>query len=56
MKGREGKHILIEDHITRYVNTPRFYFKTLKTFVKIAVAKEDTLSGAEGKFARVVGA
>jgi hypothetical protein len=40
----------------RYINTPRFYFKTLKSFVKIAVAKKDTMSGTKGKFLCVVGA
>jgi hypothetical protein len=56
MKGRKREHSLIEGHITRYINMPRFDFKTLKTFVKIVVAKEDTLSGTEGKFLCVVGA
>jgi hypothetical protein len=34
---------------------PRFYFKTHKTFVKVAAAKKNTLSGTKGKFLCVVG-
>jgi hypothetical protein len=55
IKRGKGKKFLIEDNITRYVDTPGGNIETFDAFVKWTIAKKNTLFGPKGEFACVVG-
>jgi hypothetical protein len=52
---RERKNVLIKYNILRDINSTRRDIQTLKPFMQVTVAKEDTLFGAKGKLLLVVG-
>jgi hypothetical protein len=55
MKFRERKHMFIKYHISGYINSVGFNFKTFVSLVKRAITKENTLGGAKSKLLGVVG-
>jgi hypothetical protein len=54
MKLREGKHLLIKDHITRNIDTTSRHIETLVSFMLCVVSKKHTLLGSKGEFVRVI--
>ena len=51
---RKGKSIFIKNHMTRSVETIRFWIKTKITLGISSIAKKNTLSGAKVKFVRII--
>jgi hypothetical protein len=55
MKIFERENCFIKDNIPRDVNTSTRHLKTLDPFVARTVADKDTLCGAKGKLAFIIG-
>ena len=55
MQFGKREECLIKDNITRNIDASSGNFKPLITFMKITIAKKDTLSGSKLKFMMIVG-
>jgi hypothetical protein len=55
MKLAEREHILIEDYITRNVNSTSRWFKEFKPLMKRAIPKKNIMNRSEGKLTSVIG-
>jgi hypothetical protein len=55
IKRSKGKKFLIEDNITRYVDTPGGNIETFYAFMKWTIAKKNGLFGPKSEFAFIIG-